>query len=455
MTTTPSGRTTSTRRTEAKATATARAKARRAGRAAVAVLLVLVALPGCGGGDDDPPSRRERVFVVGPELENELGNIQDAFAPFEADTGIEVVVTGSSSFEERIGTQIVDGHPPDIGLFPQPGLLRDQAGDVVAVPDELADRMQQDFDHEERLELVTLDDDLLGVPVSADLKSLVWYSPEAFALGGYEEPTTLDDFEAMAENMADLGRTPFCLGLESGVATGWPLTDWIEDYLLRIEGPEVYDQWWNHEIPFDDPRVVAVAERVVELLGRDDAYVLDGLPESAERATSEAGRPILTGECMMYRMANNQGRDWPPGTDVGPDGDVNAFYLPGVTPEELPALTAGIYAAAFSDRRAVMATLEYIASPEFGRERATNDMGGFLSPHRDVDPELYESPVDRYAAEVLADAAPVRFDATDLMPGPVGSDAVWDAMVDIVQGDITVADAFAEIERNWPPPAEE
>jgi alpha-glucoside transport system substrate-binding protein len=411
-------------------------------------VLVLAALPGCSGGDGGPPTQSERVLVVGPELENELGNIQDAFAPFEADTGIEVVVTGSSSFEDRIGPQITEGHPPDIALFPQPGLLLDHAEHVVPVPDELADRMRQDFD-EERLERVTIDDDLLGVPASADLKSLVWYSPEAFAVGGYEPPTTLDDFEDMADNMAALGRTPFCLGLESGVATGWPLTDWIEDYLLRIEGPEVYDQWWRHEIPFDDPRVVAVAERVVNLL-EQDGYVLDALAGSAERATSEAGRPVLDGDCMMYRMANFQGRDWPPGTDVGPDGDVDAFYLPGVSPGQRPALTAGIYAAAFSDRRAVMATLEYIASDEFGRERATNGAGGFLSPHRDVDPDLYGSPIERYAAEVLAEADPVSFDATDLMPGPVGSDAVWDAMVDIAQGDVSVADAFAEIERRWP-----
>jgi len=449
MTTTPSGRTTSIRRAEPRRPRTT-ATARR-----VALVVALAALPGCGG-DGGPPPQQERVYVVGPELENELGNIQDAFAQFEADTGIEVVVTGSSDFEERIVAQVAAGHPPDVALFPQPGLLLEFADEVVPVPDELAERMRRDFDAE-RLRRVTLDDHLLGVPASADMKSLVWYSPEAFAVGGYEAPRTLDRFEDMAENMAALGRTPFCLGLESGVATGWPLTDWIEDYLLRIEGPEVYDEWWEHEIPFDDPRVVAVAERVVDLLDRP-GYVFGGFPQSAERSSSEAGRPVLDGDCMMYRMAHFQGRDWPPGTEVGPDGDVNAFPLPGVTgddDEPVAALTGGIYAAGFSDRRAVQATLEFIASEDFGEERATNGVGGFLSPHRGVDTDLYESGSDRFAAEQLAAADIVRFDATDLMPGPVGSNAVWDTMVDIAQGDVTVADAFAEIERNWPAPAEE
>ncbi|HEY8547111.1 MAG TPA: hypothetical protein VIL36_18755, partial [Acidimicrobiales bacterium] len=230
----------------------------------------------------------------------------------------------------------------------------------------------------------------------------------------------------------------------------------IEDYLLRIEGPELYDQWWRHEIPFDDPRVVAVAERVVDLLRMQNG-VFGTFEESGERSSSQAGRPLLDERgCALYRMAHFQSRDWPPGTEIGPDGDVDAFPLPPVAgSEEVPALTGGIYAAGFSDRRAVQATLEYIASEDFGTERATNGLGGFLSPHRDVDPGLYGNEMDRRAAGYLADADVVRFDATDLMPGPVGSDAVWDAMVDIAEGDVTVAEAFAEIERNWPDEPEE
>lgn len=457
MTTTRPGRTASTLRADPR-TRTRAGQVRRARAAVVAVTVTLVGLPGCGdddsgGGGNGSATGQERVFVVGPELENELSNIQDAFTTFEDETGIEVVMTGSSSFEERIGTQIGEGHPPDIALFPQPGLLLDFARHVVPVPDELAEQAGKDFDRE-RLRLVTVDDRLLGIPLSADLKSLVWYSPAAFETGGYTPPPTLDRFETMAEDMAAVGRTPFCLGLESGAATGWPLTDWIEDYLLRIEGAEVYDQWHRHEIAFDDPRVVAVAERVFGLLSRD-GYVHDTLANAPDRSSSQSGRPLLDGECMMYRMANFQGRDWPPSTEVGPEGDVDAFYLPGVTEDQRPALTGGMYAAAFSDRRAVQATLEYIAGPTFGRDRADSGMAGFLSPHRDVESDLYASPVDRYAAEFLAGADPVRYDATDLMPGPVGSDAVWDAMVDIAEGDISVAAAFAEIERNWPAPADE
>jgi alpha-glucoside transport system substrate-binding protein len=90
---------------------------------------------------------------------------------------------------------------------------------------------------------------------SADIKSLVWYRPDVFAAKGYEVPTTWDEMEALMEQMVANGDTPWAIGLESGAASGWPATDWIEDIMLRTAGPDVYDQWVNHEIPWTDPRV--------------------------------------------------------------------------------------------------------------------------------------------------------------------------------------------------------
>ena len=46
------------------------------------------------------------------------------------------------------------------------------------------------------------------------------------------------------------------------MATGWVLTDWMEDFMLRLNGEDVYDQWVTHEIPFNDPKVKAVADAV-------------------------------------------------------------------------------------------------------------------------------------------------------------------------------------------------
>ena len=413
--------------------------------------VLVVVLRGRGDGGPAPlPLAGETVTVQGPELENELGNIQDAFKPFREQTGIRVVVAGNANFEEDIGEQVRDGDPPDIALFPQPGLIDDLASEIVPLSDDLADTVRRNYDEDSRLEHVTVGDQVLAVPATADLKSLVWYSPRAFAEAGYEVPTTLAELEQLARRMADDGHVPFCLGLESGVATGWPLTDWIEDYVLRQLGPEVYDAWWRHEIPFDDPDVVGVAEHVVDFLSQP-GFVYDDIRDAGTRPTSEAGLPLLNDGCMMYRMAHFQARYWPVNTDIGEDGDVDAFSLPGATEDQRPALTGGTYAAAFSDRRAVRATMEYIASERYARERARTQPG-FLSPNVQVDPGIYLSTVDRDAAEVLRAADVVRYDASDLMPGVIGADLYWDAAVDITQDETTVRDAFAEIEASWPEP---
>ena len=63
-----------------------------------------------------------------------------------------------------------------------------------------------------------------AIPYKSDLKSLVWYSPDNFADAGYEVPQTYEDLKALTEKMVADSNTPWCIGLGSGGATGWPAT---------------------------------------------------------------------------------------------------------------------------------------------------------------------------------------------------------------------------------------
>ena len=150
-----------------------------------------------------------------------------------------------------------------------------------------------------------VDDEVKGIPWRANVKSMVWYSPAAFEEGGYEIPETLEELTALSDQIVADGGTPWCAGIESGVATGWPITDWFEDFMLRINGPEVYDQWVNHEIPFNDPQVLAVAEAVGGILKNPD--YMGGENNVTAIATTkfqEGGMPITTGDCYMHRQAS-------------------------------------------------------------------------------------------------------------------------------------------------------
>jgi alpha-glucoside transport system substrate-binding protein len=421
---------------------------------AVGLALTLVAA-GCADDDNGDDASTDTgngstegavVTIFGPEVEQEAQGFLDSFAPFEEETGIDVQYQGDRSFEEQIGVRVDGGDPPDIAMFPQPGKVRDFADDLVPLPEDITAEVEENFDPG-WTDRVTVDGELLAIPAKADLKSLVWYSPQAFADAGYDIPETQDDFMALADQMVADGNTPFCIGLGSDAATGWPFTDWVEDYMLRLKGPEVYDQWVDHEIPFDDPQVVEVGEFVYDMWSKE-GYVYGGLQNVAATPFAEAGLPLLEDQCMMHRQGNFYAANWPDGTTLGEDGQVNAFYLPSTDEFGQVTLSGGIYASAFSDRPEVMQVMQYIASTEYSDARAP--VGGYLSPNQNTDTTLYPTPIEQNFAEILADADPVRFDASDLMPGAVGAGSFWTAAVDITTGAKDVPTAFADVEASWP-----
>jgi alpha-glucoside transport system substrate-binding protein len=404
-------------------------------------------------GDDETTSledvdlQGEVVTILGPEVDEELATFQATFRPFEERTGVRVEVSGDRSAEGLIGGLVDQGAPPDIFMFPQPGKIAEFVDDIVPLTGDVVAQVEANIDPG-WTSFVNIDDAVRAVPVKADVKSLIWYSPTRFAANGYSVPSTFEDFLALTDEMMARGQVPFCAGLGSDAATGWPMTDWIEDFLLRLKGHEIYDLWVAHYIPFDHPDVVEVAKFVVDLWSRD-GFVLGGMGSVADVPFADAGLPLLAGDCMMHRQSNFYASNFEAaGASIGPGGDVDVFHLPGTTDHPNITLTGGIYATAFDDRPAVMATMAYLVSAEFADTRATLTGGDFLTPNQNVDMTLYGGSQQVFAT-ILANAEPVRFDASDLMPGAVGADSFWKAAVNITRG-ADVASEFAAVEAAWP-----
>lgn len=408
----------------------------------------------CGNDDGDTGGNGgaagQTVSIFGPEVEDELAGFAESLSPLE-EQGITVRVSGDRSAEEQIGVQVSGGSAPDIFIFPQPGRVQEfiASGDLVPLRDDVAEAVRANFPED----LVRLgegpDGQLYSVPNKADVKSLVWYSPRDFDEAGYQIPETHDELLALGDQMVADGNTPFCIGIGSDAATGWPFTDWVEDYMLRLKGPEFYDQWVANEIPFDDPEVIEVGEFVMDLWTRD-GWVFGGLQTVANTPFADSGLGIIQGNCMMHRQANFFEAQWPGDVEVGPDGDVWAFYLPPVTEEfGKPVLSGGTLASAFSDSDAVMDVLLYMASPTYVENRAQAQVG-FLSGNINVSPDAYPNEAAAVFLDILANADVVRFDGSDLMPGAVGSGSFWTAAVDITTQSKTVAEAFADVQASWP-----
>ncbi len=393
------------------------------------------------------------VTILGPETGAEADGFVAAFEPLRERTGIVVRYSGTRDATTELNLAVEAGDPPDIAIIPQPGRILQfgQSGDAVAIPQAALDRIGGSYD-QFWFDLATTDGNVYGVPNKGDVKSLVWYSPAGFDAAGYAIPNTWAELEALMEQMKSDGNTPWCVGIESGAATGWAFTDWMEDMMLRLHGPEVYDQWVSHEIPFDDPRVVEVAEFVGDIWFTE-GNVSGGRDLISQRSFREMAAAHLNGECMMHRQANFAGAHYleAGASSLGPDGDVNVFYLPTVSDDYgTVVLGAGTHAVAFTDKAETLIVLEYIGTAEYADTRILADKGGFLSPNRDHDTSLYSSSFDQGLAQILVSADPFRFDASDLMPGEVGAGEFWRSGTDYVSGSKTAAEFAEDTEDAWP-----
>jgi len=283
------------------------------------------------------------------------------------------------------------------------------------------------------------------------VKSLVWYSPNEFKDSGYTIPTTLAELKTLSDKMVADKKKPWCAGIGSGEATGWPITDWMEDFMLRLSGPETYDKWVNHEIPFNGPEGTAALDAVGGYL-KNDAYVNGGLGDVKSIATTafqDGGLPILEGTCSLHRQASFYAANFPKDTKVAEDGDVFAFYLPGQDASSKPVLGGGEFNIAFADRPEVKAFQTYLSTDTWANIKAKASQG-WVSANKGLDPNNLSNPVDKLAATILLDPkATFRFDGSDQMPAAVGSNAFWKQTTSWITGQDTKT-TVDNIENAWP-----
>ncbi|MEL6701016.1 MAG: ABC transporter substrate-binding protein, partial [Pseudomonadota bacterium] len=280
-----------------------------------------------------------------------------------------------------------------------------------------------------------------------NLKSLVWYNPQNFEDAGYEVQNTMEDLKALTEQMVADGETPWCIGLGSGAATGWPATDWVEDMMLRTVEPAVYDQWVTNEIPFDDPRVVAAIEEF-GYFARDDAKVAGGAGAVATTDFRDSPDGMFTSppQCYMHRQASFIPAFMPEDVEIGVDADF--FYFPGFAEKDLgnPVLGGGTLMAITDASDATSELMEYMQLPL--AHEVMMAQTGFLTPHKGVNSDAYLNGSLRKQGDILVNATTFRFDGSDLMPGGVGAGTFWTGMVDYAGGKDAAAVA-ADIQASW------
>ncbi|MEM9974249.1 MAG: ABC transporter substrate-binding protein [Pseudomonadota bacterium] len=397
----------------------------------------------------------EEITVFGPWLGPDQELVENMLAYFAEATGADVKYSGSDSFEQQIVIDAEAGSAPNVSVFPQPGLASDMAarGFLTPLPEGSEAWVRENYAAGQSwVDLGTYagadgNEDLYAFFYKVDVKSLVWYSPENFEDAGYEVPETMEELKALTDQIVADGETPWCIGLGSGGATGWPATDWVEEMMLRTQPPEVYDQWVSNEIPFTDERVLAAIDEF-GYFARNDDYVAGGagVVASTDFRDSPKGLFASPPQCYMHRQASFIPAFFPEGTVMGDDADF--FYFPAYAEKDLgsPVLGAGTLFAITNDSPGAQALIEWLKTPI--AHEVWMAQQGFLTPHTGVNTDLYANDTLKALGDVLLGATTFRFDGSDLMPGGVGAGSFWTGMVDY-SGGADAAEVAAEIQSSW------
>ena len=389
--------------------------------------------------------------------------LRTEFAGFTAKTGIEVRLVGQELSEEGAVDYVADsvaaGDPPDIAPLPNPGAVRDFArqGYLIDLGTYLDIEKLKREQSPYLISLGTLGQDgswpastgtTFGAFTDVNLKSMVWYPVPEFQAEGHEVPRTWDELIALSDGLVREGQTPWCIGWESGEANGWPGTDWIELFLLNEAGPEVFDRWVAHDIPFESAPVRQAFARLDQILFTD-GYIADG---AVEDFFGKAQLPMIKQQppgCWLYQFPSFATAFVPPGS-YGRTTDI--FPFPSLGAESRGLLGAGTIVGAFSDRPEVRELVRYMLSPRYG-EKIVEAGVGFISASQRFDTTRYAQFEQRQAELIYAALADdtFRFDGSDLMPPEIGADLFWDAMMRYArEGPESLDSILSELDAAWP-----
>jgi alpha-glucoside transport system substrate-binding protein len=334
-----------------------------------------------------------------------------------------VIKPESTRDQALLDTRVQAGTPPDVAFWQVAQLV--QYKDKLKTMDSLgADKASyNDF----FVTPMTVDGKWLGLPIKADVKSLIWYSPANFEALGYTVPTTWDELNTLVDKMAADGNVPWSMGFGSGDATGWTGTDFIQDILLVQQGPDYVQGLIDGSVSYDDPGVKQAYETYGKW-AKDPKYTVGGAAGTVSTAFLEAiYKPFADPpEAMMVKQSGFAGdeikKQFP---DLKQGTDYDFFVVPGV--QGLQGSVEPMMA--FSDKPAVKALVAYLSSAQGGANWAKATFG--LSPNNGAAGN-YTDPSLKKLGEAIATTKGFTFDVGDSIPS-FGS-AEFKGITDFVNG---------------------
>jgi alpha-glucoside transport system substrate-binding protein len=354
------------------------------------------------------------------------GAEQEAFLamvkPWEDQTGARVKYTGTRDLNTVLTTGVASGVLPDLAGLPGPGQMAEWADSLVDLSGVLDVATYESETAAPLVELGKVNGKQVGVFIKTAVKGLIWYSPKTLDLSA-GTPATWDALQTVISDNKAKAQNAWCVGVESGAASGWPGTDWIEDIVLRQAGPDVYNQWWQGTVKWTDPSI----KSAWETFGNVVANAYGGGTGVNATNFEVAGDPMFASPpgCLFHHQASfitglGKFKTATAGTDY------DFFPFPDINTQYTGALEgAGDLFGMFHDTPAAKSLMvpRHGAAQDIWVDRRA------LSANKNA--TSYPDEISKRSAEMLQNAKTFVFDASDLMPSAMNS-AFWSAIVKYV-----------------------
>ena len=397
---------------------------------------------GCGGSSDSSSSSTSpaaggnvsgnvSVMAVWSGAEQKaFQEVIDGFTSQYPNVTVDYTSAGDQ-LPTVLSTAVQGGNPPSVAVLPQPGLMQDFVKKGALKPIDYAkDTISQNYSSD-WMDLATVNGKLYGLFFKAANKSTVWYNVKAFNDAGVQPPKTWPDLLQAAKTLKASGVKAYSVG----GADGWTLTDLFENIYLRTADPDKYDQLSTHQLPWTDPSVTTALQDMAQIFG-DTGNIAGGtsgalqtdFPTSVSQVFSNPPKAamVFEGDFVQGVITSS--------TSAKANTDFNQFAFPSIDNSAPSVVGGGDIVVTFKDDPATRAFVQYLATPQAGEIWAK--LGGYASPNKNVNPDLYPDEISKATATALADAQTFRFDMSDLAPAAFGGtvgQGEWKIMQDFLK----------------------
>jgi alpha-glucoside transport system substrate-binding protein len=396
-------------------------------------------LAACGGGSvgsTSTPTTASTVDVLNVWSDEEQASFKAVVTPFESQHKVTVNVEATRDLDAVLTTRIRGNNPPDIAILPNPAKMQQLASQnkLIALDSFLDMNSIHSNYSSSWIDLGSYNGSLYALFYKATNKGTVWYSPRQFQALGVQTPSSWQDMITLSNEIAARGKYPWSMGVSSGAASGWPAADWIAQIYLNQSGPDMYDKWYTHKIPWTDQSIKSAFQMFGQIV--EGKHYINGAPQSI-LATQDQPASYLPfnnppGAYMYYLGDFTEGFITTQFPSERPGTDFNFFAFPTINSQYQGAVTGGAdVVVAMKNTTAVQALVKYLATPE--AQTIWVKRGGFTATNKEVDPGAYPNTVAANAAKMLASASFFRYGADDLMP-PVVENAFWKGTLDFIGG---------------------